>query len=430
MESATEKNRTTFFKGDIYIWIAVLLLCSISLVEVFSASSRLTFGKSSYLTPIFSHVIHLAMGIVIMYVVHLIHYKWYTLFPVLLVPLSLALLAYLSFLSRQSAGAERWINLGFFMLQPSELGKVAAVMTVASLLAKLKPEDEQSQSIIFMKVLLVTGAFCLLIFTENLSTAILLGAVVFIMMILGGISWKRMLGLTGVILAAGITTVLVFVLVPPKTLSDSKLIPERALTWQARILDFTNSGSESKETAFEYARNTAPEKPQETHANIAIASSHFLGKGPGNSDERDYLQEASCDFIYAIIIEELGMVGAIFVLIVYILLLYRIGKLAMRCTDKYPAYLAMGLGMMLGLQAFINMSVAVGLFPVTGQPLPLISKGGSSVIMSSFSIGMLIGISYSLDRDAASKMKSMDDDTEHSEIEVTESEGLGEINSI
>lgn len=408
METANDKKKGPLFRGDIYIWIAVLLLCSISLVEVFSASSRLTFGKDSYLTPILSHVIHLAMGIVVMYVLHLIHYKWYKLFPVLLVPLSLALLAYLSFLSKQSAGAERWVDLGFFKLQPSELGKVAVVMTVASLLAKLKPDDEQSQSAVFLKILMVTGAFCLLIFTENLSTAILLGAVVYIMMILGGVSWKKMLGLTGVILAIGLTAVLVFVLVPPKTLSDSKFIPERALTWQARILDFTNSGSESKESAYEYARNTAPEKPQETHANIAIASSHFLGKGPGNSYERDYLQEASCDFIYAIIIEELGMVGAIFVLIVYIVLLFRIGKIAMRCTDKYPAYLAMGLGMMLGLQAFINMSVAVGLFPVTGQPLPLISKGGTSVLMASFSIGMLIGISNTLDRDLAAKSQVTD----------------------
>ncbi len=408
METANDKKKGPLFRGDIYIWIAVLLLCSISLVEVFSASSRLTFGKDSYLTPILSHVIHLAMGIVVMYVLHLIHYKWYKLFPVLLVPLSLALLAYLSFLSKQSAGAERWVDLGFFKLQPSELGKVAVVMTVASLLAKLKPDDEQSQSAVFLKILMVTGAFCLLIFTENLSTAILLGAVVYIMMILGGVSWKKMLGLTGVILAIGLTAVLVFVLVPPKTLSDSKFIPERALTWQARILDFTNSGSESKESAYEYARNTAPEKPQETHANIAIASSHFLGKGPGNSYERDYLQEASCDFIYAIIIEELGMVGAIFVLIVYIVLLFRIGKIAMRCTDKYPAYLAMGLGMMLGLQAFINMSVAVGLFPVTGQPLPLISKGGTSVLMASFSIGMLIGISNTLDRDLATKSQVTD----------------------
>jgi cell division protein FtsW len=151
--------------------------------------------------------------------------------------------------------------------------------------------------------------------------------------------------------------------------------------------------------AYEYAKLVAPDKPQETHANIAIASSNILGKGPGNSDERDYLQEASCDFIYAIIIEELGMAGGVLVLLVYMILLFRVGRIATRCKEKYPAYLAMGLGMLLGLQAFINMSVAVGLFPVTGQPLPLISKGGTSVLMTSGCIGMLLGISNVLEKE-------------------------------
>ena len=160
-------------------------------------------------------------------------------------------------------------------------------------------------------------------------------------------------------------------------------------------MSFFKMKRENKDFNFIY------EKPQETHANIAIASSNILGKGPGNSDERDYLQEASCDFIYAIIIEELGMAGGIAVMLVYIILLFRVGRIATRCKEKYPAYLAMGLGMLLGLQAFINMSVAVGLFPVTGQPLPLISKGGTSILMTSGCIGMLLGISNTLEREAA-----------------------------
>jgi len=167
------------------------------------------------------------------------------------------------------------------------------------------------------------------------------------------------------------------------------------------LQDFFQPGNDGNPSAYEYAVMVAPEKPQETHANIAIATSHVLGKGPGNSDERDYLQEASCDFIYAIIIEELGMAGGLLVMFVYMILLFRVGRIVARCNEKYPAYLAMGLGMLLGLQAFINMSVAVGLFPVTGQPLPLISKGGTSVMMTSFCIGMLLGISNTLDREAA-----------------------------
>lgn len=393
-------KRRQLLNGDRTIWAMVFILCGISLIEVFSASSRLTFGKSSFLAPIISHTMHLGIGLIGMYLVHLLHYKWYRLFPVLLVPLAIVLLGYLSFRSMTTSGAERWINLGFFQLQPSELGKIGVIMLVASWLSKLKPDDELSQSNTFWKILALTGVVCLLIVGENLSTAILLACVIFVMMILGGIAWKRILALTGVVVAAGVVAVLFLMLVPPQTLRETSFIPKRATTWQARLVDFRESGSNSNQTAYEYAKLTAPEKPQETHANIAIATSNILGKGPGNSDERDYLQEASCDFIYAIIIEELGMAGGIVVLLVYMILLFRVGRIATRCKEKYPAYLAMGLGMLLGLQAFINMSVAVGLFPVTGQPLPLISKGGTSVLMTSGCIGMLLGISNVLEKEA------------------------------
>ena len=400
MENTEDKPvRRQLLNGDRVIWTMVIILCCISLIEVFSASSRLTFGKSSFLTPIISHAVHLCMGVVLMYVLHLFHYKWYKLFPVLLVPLAILLLAYLSIQSAASSGAERWINLGFFQLQPSEVGKIAVIMSVAYWLSKLKPDDELSQANTFWKIMALTGAVCLLIVGENLSTAVLLAGVIFVMMILGGIAWKRMLALSGIVLAVGIVAVVVLLFVPAQTIRDSRIIPSRATTWQARLQDFFQPGSEGDPNAYEYARLVAPEKPQETHANIAIATSNILGKGPGNSDERDYLQEASCDFIYAIIIEELGLVGGIFVMLVYIVLLLRVGRIVTRCKEKYPAYLAMGLGMLLGLQAFINMSVAVGLFPVTGQPLPLISKGGTSVLMTSACIGMLLGISNTLDKE-------------------------------
>lgn len=401
MEDIEEKKeRRQLLNGDRTIWAMVFILCAISLIEVFSASSRLTFGKSSFLTPIISHTIHLCMGLVGMWLVHLLHYKWYRAFPILLIPLSIILLGMLSIRSMNSSGAERWIDLGFFQLQPSELAKIGVIMLVASWLSKLKPEDELSQSNTFWKILILTGVICLLIVGENLSTAILLAGVVFVMMILGGIAWKRILALSGVVAAAGVVALLFLLLVPPQTLRETSFIPKRATTWQARIKDFREAGSNGNQSAYEYAKLVAPEKPQETHANIAIASSNILGKGPGNSDERDYLQEASCDFIYAIIIEELGMAGGIVVMLVYIILLYRVGRIATKCKEKYPAYLAMGLGMLLGLQAFINMSVAVGLFPVTGQPLPLISKGGTSVLMTSGCIGMLLGISNVLEKES------------------------------
>jgi cell division protein FtsW len=398
MENTEDKpKRRQLLNGDRTIWTMVFILCLISLVEVFSASSRLTFGKSSFLAPIISHTMHLCIGLVGMWLVHLLHYKWYRLFPVLLVPLSILLLGYLSVRSMGSSGAERWINLGFFQLQPSELGKIGVIMTVAYWLSKLKPDDELSQANTFWKILALTGFVDALIVGENLSTAVLLAGVIFVMMILGGIAWRRMLALTGVVVGVGIVAVVILLFVPAQTIRDSKIIPSRATTWQARLQDF--SQTRNKPSAYEYAKLVAPEKPQETHANIAIATSNILGKGPGNSDERDYLQEASCDFIYAIIIEELGILGGAVVMLVYIVLLFRVGRIATKCKEKYPAYLAMGLGMLLGLQAFINMSVAVGLFPVTGQPLPLISKGGTSVLMTSGCIGMLLGISNTLEKE-------------------------------
>lgn len=399
METTEDKPKCRqLLNGDRTIWAMVFVLCAISLVEVFSASSRLTFGKSSFLTPIISHTLHLCIGLGGMWVVHLFHYKWYKLFPIFLVPMAVLLLGYLSLRGMGTSNAERWINLGFIQLQPSELGKIGVIMAVAYWLSKLKTDDELSQANTFWKILGLTGLVDALIVGENLSTAILLAGVVYVMMILGGISWKRILALTGVVTAAGTVAILFMLFVPPQTLKELKFVPDRALTWQDRLLDYFHATD--KPNAYEYAKYEAPQKPQETHANIAIATSNILGKGPGNSNERDYLQEASCDFIYAIIIEELGMVGGIFVILVYVVLLFRVGRIATRCKEKYPAYLAMGLGMLLGLQAFINMSVAVGLFPVTGQPLPLISKGGTSILMASGCVGMLLGISNTIDKEA------------------------------
>lgn len=394
-------KRRQLLKGDPTIWVIVLLLCSISLVEVFSASSRLTFGKSSFIRPFLSHCGHISLGLVVMYLTHRSHYKWYKVINYLLVPISIILLIYLSVRGMNSTGAQRWIDLGFFNLQPSELGKITVVMSVAQWLSKLKPEDSFNQAQTFWKIVLFTGLVCLLIFGENLSTALLVAAVVYFMMIIGGIAGRRMIALTGVALLSGLSIAAMLLFIPPQTIRDSKIIPSRATTWQARLQDFFQTGTEGgKPNAYEYVRLVAPEKPQETHANIAIATSHVMGKGPGNSSERDYLQEASCDFIYAIIIEELGMIGGIGIMILYIVLLFRVGRIVSKCNDKYAVYLAIGIGLLLGMQAFINMSVAVGLIPVTGQPLPLISKGGTSVLMTGFCIGMLLGISNSLNHEA------------------------------
>lgn len=399
-EEIKTKDAKPFLRGDLTIWIIVLLLSAISVIEVFSASSRLTFGRDNYWAPILGHCLHLTVGLSAMYFIHRLNYKLFKLVPYILIPLSAILLGYLFLKGRASEGAARWIDLGFINLQPSELAKLAVIMTVASWLSKMKVNDELSQIQTFWKIVILTALFCFIILLENLSTAILLGTIVLMMMIIGCVSWKRIIILMTVCFGfVALIGGLMFI-IPPTKFADLPL-PERATTWRARVVDF--AAGEQKQSPREYALTTAKDKPQETHANIAIATSHIFGKGPGNSDERDFVQEASCDFIYAIIIEELGMVGGILVLFFYILLMFRAGKIASKCKKKYPAYLTMGISLMLGLQALINMSVAVGLIPVTGQPLPLISKGGTSVLLSCIYIGIILSVSNSLEEEKSAE---------------------------
>lgn len=388
------ENSNTFLKGKPIFWIFIAALCVISVIEVFSATSRMTFGGTqNFIRPVLGHVAHLCVGLVFLYLTHRVHYRYFKIIPYVLLPLAAAALIYLIIRSHATGVTERWIPLPGFSLQPSELAKMGVIVAVASILSKLDEEDALSQIQSFIRIMVVTCFFVLLIFPENLSTALLLALVVFMMMIVGRIKAKYLLLLTAV--GGGLAAVMLAIMlfVPPQKIQASPL-PERFVTWQARVLDFTDNSGEMNPQ--EYVRTVARDKPQETHANIAIATSNIFGKGPGNSVERDFLQEASCDFIYAIIIEELGLVGALVVMAIYLWMLLKVGGIAASCgTRKFPKYLAMGISFLLTLQALVNMSVAVGLIPVTGQPLPLISTGGTSILATCVYLGMLISISWS-----------------------------------
>ncbi len=389
-----EEKEKTYFKGASIYWILCIVLCLISIVEVFSATSRMTFGgEQNYLRPVIRHVAHLCVGFTCLYVVHRIPYRFFRLVPYVLLPLSALALGYLLFKSATTGVTDRWIALPFISIQPSEFAKMGVITAVAWMLSKLDVDDAMSQLQTFWRILALSGIFILMIMPENLSTALLLTIVVLVMMYVGQIRRKYMFRLIGLGILAGGLMLSVMLLVPPSKIADSPL-PRRFATWQARVLDFTDKSDKS--TPLDYVRNVARDKPQETHANIAIASSNIFGKGPGNSVERDFLQEASCDFIYAIIIEELGLVGALCVLGIYLWLLLKTGGVATKCgKNRFARYMAMGIVLQITLQAFINMAVAVGLIPVTGQPLPLISTGGTSIIVTCAYMGMLISISWS-----------------------------------
>lgn len=375
------------FHGDKVVWVVFMLLLLVSVVEVFSAASMLTYGKPNYWGPIREHSTNLLLGCIVVYAAHLIPYRFYKAVPLVLVPVSVGMLIWVLVKGAVTNGAARWIDLGFITIQPSELAKVGVIIGTALILSRLQTENGAKENA--MKwVLWMTGIVCALIVSENLSTAVLLFGVVFLMMYVGRIPMKQ-LGKLVLVLSVAVALFASLLLLPYKTLES---IPglDRLTTWKARFERFFEASDPVPAAQFKIT----DENFQETHATMAIASSKVIGRGPGNSVERDYLPQAYSDFIFAIIIEELGLLGGAFVVLLYIILLVRTAKIAQKCRSYFPAFLVMGCALMLVAQATINMMVAVGLFPVTGQPLPLISRGGTSTIINCGYIGMILSVSY------------------------------------
>lgn len=375
------------FKGDKVVWIIYLLLCLISIIEVFSASSTLTYKSGDHWGPITTHMLLLMTGTVVVIVAHNIPTRWFKAFNALL-PLSWLMLIAVFVIGALTNGAKRWIDLGFFRFQPSEVAKMATIITTAYILSRLQEEDGANKRA-FKYILWITGITCALIFTENLSTALLLAGSVVLLMFIGRVPFKQLGALVGVAIGFLLLCVTIIEKVPSQTWDDIGL--HRMTTWQSRLDNYFNK-EEIPAAKFDIDKDA-----QIAHANIAIASSHILGKGPGNSVQRDFLSQAFSDFIYAIIIEELGLVGGACVALLYILLLTRIAKIVRKCDNAYFSLMIIGFGILIVLQAMFNMLVAVGIIPVTGQPLPMISKGGTSTLINSAYIGLILAVSRYVD---------------------------------
>lgn len=412
MSPTNEMNKklSNLFKGDKVIWMVFFFLCIISIVEVFSASSELTYKGGNYLTPIIKHMALIVVGFGLMVVTLNINCKYFKLLtPIMLLFAGILLLLVLG-LGQSTNGASRWIPIMGVQFQPSELAKGALVLMTAQILSAMQTDkgaDRKAMRYIIQMAL----PFLVLIGLENLSTAALLAAVIFFMMIIGRVPGKQIgkMVLTVVLFIVMVVTAVMVIGEDtekeglPQNLTEQTLangqtvstesskghkgVLHRFDTWKSRIDKFLNS------------KEVPPEKvdldkgAQEAHAKIAIATSNIVGRGPGNSVQRDFLAQAFSDFIYAIIIEETGIEGAFVVAMLYIILLFRTGRIANRCENNYPAFLAMGLALLLVVQALFNMCVAVGLVPVTGQPLPLISKGGTSTIVNCVYIGIILSVS-------------------------------------
>jgi len=407
------------FKGDKVIWSVFIALCVISLVEIFSATSTIVYRQQNIWGPLLRHAMFLIAGVGVILLIHNIPYRYFSLLIFVLIG-AIILLILTPFIGTSVNGAERWISILGFTIQPSEIAKISLMGTIAFLLSK---QNGINDTLLFKwmigLMLVVTGIIAM----DNLSTAVLLFGVCYLLMFIGNVKLTRLLKVAG----AGVAVILLFVLllnVVPESWTDSGPL-SRLGTWQNRITHF---GSAKELTEEEYFTIT-DENYQVAHAKIAISNGGLLGVFPGNSTERDFLPQAYSDFIYAIIIEEMGLIGGLFVLLLYVMILIRAGMIARKTEKLFPKYLVLGSAMMLSIQAFINMAVAVNLIPVTGQPLPLISRGGTSTLITCAYFGLIL----SADRFGIGKKKDEEPtervaDQDYEQEDVAGSDELQEEN--
>lgn len=367
-------------KGDKVIWSIVILLSLFSLLVVYSATGTLAYKldkNASYF--LVKQVGVLFAGLIIIYLVHKVNYAKFAKVAVILYMLSVPLLIYTMFFGTKLNEGSRWIQLPIVKLtfQSSDLAKLALFMYLARLLS-------MKQSVIkdfrkgFIPVLTPVLIICGLIAPENLSTALLLGATCCILFFIGRVNVKHigllaLVGLIGVITLIGISKAIGF---------------GRGATWVSRIEDFTGKDKDGQ-------KKEAPFQVQQ--AKIAIANGGVIGRGPGNSQQRNFLPHPYSDFIYSIIIEEYGLVGGAAIVFLYLLFLWRSILIFRRCPYAFGAFLAVGLSITLVFQAMLNMAVNVHLVPVTGLTLPMVSMGGSSIWFTSISIGIILSISRYVD---------------------------------
>lgn len=417
------KTLGNLFKGDKVIWMVFFFLCIISIIEVFSASSTLTYKGASYLSPITKHMAILLVGVVAMIITLNLPTRYFRIFTPFMIIFSYFTQIWVLIAGQATNGAQRWIDFLGIQFQPSEITKGTIILVTAQILSFMQREKgadaKACKYILWMCMPLVA-----LIGVENLSTAALLCLIIFMMMILGRVPQRQLgkiMGISMLFVVSALSFVLIFghekKEINPKTTHTEEVaemenkkeekdegifssIFHRADTWKSRIVKFVHK-EEVAPSEFDLDKDG-----QVGHSNIAIASSNVIGRGPGNSVARDFLSQAFSDFIYAIIIEEMGIIGAVFVAMLYIILLFRTGMIANKCENHFPAFLAMGIALLLVSQALFNMCVAVGLVPVTGQPLPLISKGGTSTIINCVYVGVILSVSRSIKKKGSTQTEA------------------------
>jgi cell division protein FtsW len=365
-----------YFKGDPVIWAVILLLSIFSLLAVYSSTGSLAYkyqgGNTSYY--ILKHATILAMGIVITYFTHLIPYKYFSRVAQLLLIIAIPLLMVTLIYGVTRNQAARWLSVPGLSLtvQTSDIAKLAIVMYIARILAR-KQDNIKDFKGAFRPIIFPLIVVCLLVLPANLSTSMLIFATAFILMFIGRINLKYLFGMVGILVI----------------LLGAFIAIALSYDWEGRIGTWKNRIEN-------YASADGNDNYQVSQAKIAIVSGGLIKLRPGKSIQRNFLPHPYSDFIYAIIIEEYGLAGGVIVLSLYLYLLFRAAVLVKKSSRTFPAFLVIGLAVMITFQAIINMAVVVNLLPVTGQPLPMISMGGSSLLFTCVALGIIQSVSRGL----------------------------------
>ena len=393
--SGVSNNLVSKTKGDRVIWGIVVILTLVSLLVVYSSTGSLAYKYSksteSYLFKQFAFII---LGVLIIYFAHRVNYTIYSRVAKLLFIISIPLLIYTYFFGTKLNEGSRWIMLPVInmTLQTSDLAKLALFMYLSLQLSRRQNVIKDFKKG-FLPIIIPVAIICLLIAPANLSTAMLIAGTSFMLMFIGRVATKHILLTIGIALLPVVMLLAIAVKYYDKTEHKPKDLPAvfsvgRVPTWIGRIQTFIYSNKEDDNEKL-YQIN---------QAKIAIAKGGWLGKGPGNSVQRNFLPHSYSDFIYAIIIEEYGLMGAGFMVFIYLLFLYRCIRLYRKCPFAFGAFLALALSFTLDIQAIANMGVAVGAFPNTGVTLPLVSMGGSSFLFTCLSIGIILSVARNVEQ--------------------------------
>lgn len=385
--SKKDNNKeTSVSKPDRYIWGVYIMLLIVSCIEVFSASSTHVTSENVY-KPLLDHAMYLFGGLLLVISFQKIHYKWFKKYATAFLIVTLVMLIYSSFFGENINSAKRAISLlGIISIQPPEIMKLAMVLFLAKVLAtNQKPGGVSNKGIIISigTALFISG----IMWINGLTNALILIIVSICVLLISGIQWKKF-GYVILVFASigGIVIVEKYLdNQPTENVATAEKTADRSDTHKSRISDWLSLMNPTDKIT---NKNRQP-----MYARFALAHGQVIGQGPGQSRESSRLPLAFSDYIYSIIVEDTGFVGGVALLLLYLCLIGRAGRVATKCRRAFPAFLIMGCAVLIVFQALVHMIIAIGLGPVSGQPLPLISKGGTSIITMSMAIGMMLSVS-------------------------------------